>query len=188
MRTCGGINIVHALIQKDKEVSIIKDSALLLVLLSKTNGNIRFSFSVALHFTIKTLDSLCLLHLVENRDFFEPNGSKQLCDVLNSLIENLAQHSDTVLAGLSLARCVAKSENNKGNLPLCESTENVTSVEFIFVYIPVVKSYSVSCIYIPLQISAVMLTYHVCAIIYSYADAARHGRHPTSHSHLRGDA
>ena len=57
---------------------------------------------------------------VENRDFFEPGGSKTLCEVIAYHVDNIEIHSDSSLkiitAGLSLARCVSKAENNKGQL------------------------------------------------------------------------
>lgn len=57
---------------------------------------------------------------VENRDFFEPGGSKSLCEVIAYHVDNIEAHSESsvkiITAGLSLARCVSRAENNKGQL------------------------------------------------------------------------
>ena len=51
------------------------------------------------------------------RDFFEPGGSDKLCRALRREVDAGAAHNAAVMeALLALARTVARSENNKGNI------------------------------------------------------------------------
>lgn len=57
----------------------------------------------------------------ENRDFFEPGGSKRLCDILSACLDKedtipIANKNSILVSGINLARSVAKSENVKFNL------------------------------------------------------------------------
>jgi hypothetical protein len=61
-----------------------------------------------------------LVLTVENRDFFEPDGSRKLCEIIAYHMDNIEKESKSsiqiISAGLSLARCASKAENNKGQL------------------------------------------------------------------------
>jgi len=61
---------------------------------------------------------------IETRDFFEPGGSKEMCEILLVRLANdfvTPTNCEIMRAAFSLARCAAKSENNKS--------------KFIYIYI-----------------------------------------------------
>lgn len=82
------LNALHALVDASQPAEVLLSASRLLKTLCKGN--------------------------IEARDFFEPDGSKNLIAVINSD----AHGSNVALlnAGLDLARCCAKSENNKFQL------------------------------------------------------------------------
>jgi hypothetical protein len=89
-----GLNALHALLFPTQIAMILVKSLALLETVSATS--------------------------VENRDYFEPNGSQKLCEIIAHQMDNIELDSDlsikVITTGLSLAKCVAKSENNKGML------------------------------------------------------------------------
>jgi hypothetical protein len=73
---------------------------------------------------------------IENRDFFEPGGSKRLCDILEFYLnenENLKEDNSCKLEevlkwAFNLGKCVAKSENNKTKLMHCGMGEIIVTI------------------------------------------------------------
>ena len=58
------------------------------------------------------------LFSVENKDFFEPDGSQKVCEIIAYHMDGVERDPGSsirvIAAGLSLAQCAAKAENNKG--------------------------------------------------------------------------
>ena len=90
MRSEGGLNALHMLLQPNQNTELLLKSMRLLESISSQN--------------------------IDIRDCFEPNGSRLLCDVLKPLVGTFVADETSaglVYAGLSLARSAARSENNK---------------------------------------------------------------------------
>ena len=95
----GCMNALHTLMIPEQNKTILVHVFQLLVIMSKSH--------------------------IENRDFFEPGGSKRLCEILeyflNELLnenENMKENStfkieDVMKWAFNLGKCVSKSENNK---------------------------------------------------------------------------
>ena len=90
MRTEGGLNALHTILRFAQNTEVLVKSMRLLESVSAQN--------------------------IDNRDFFEPGGSKLLGDVLKPWVSKIDTDDSAMavmVAGLTLARCVARSENNK---------------------------------------------------------------------------
>ena len=94
----GCVNALHTLLVPEQNKSVLVQIFQVIITMSKTN--------------------------IENRDFFEPGGSKRLCDILEFYLnenENLKEDKSCKLEevlkwAFNLGKCVAKSENNKTKL------------------------------------------------------------------------
>lgn len=91
----GCINALHNLMIPEQNKTILVNIFQLLIIISKNH--------------------------IENRDFFEPGGSKRLCDILeyylneneNMKEDNTCKIEDVIKWGFNLGKYVSKSENNK---------------------------------------------------------------------------
>jgi hypothetical protein len=128
----GGINALHDL----------------LGLYKLQSWDIRISVFNAMYTISKTNEEI--------RDFFEPWGNKKLCDSIEWILDNeshgcnMASETtmeDVLQHALTLAKCVSKSENNKGKY-------------YILIYL----------------IKIIIITFNFINIMYSYVNEIRHGR------------
>mmetsp|Transcript_33906 Transcript_33906/g.74672 ORF Transcript_33906/g.74672 Transcript_33906/m.74672 type:complete len:552 (-) Transcript_33906:1013-2668(-) len=94
MLSQGGVNALHVLFDDKQEEGVLVRTMHLLDDLSRSS--------------------------VDTRDFFEPGGSERLCMIVRALCGDQPQSAPakplTLLAALSLARTVVKSENNKNSM------------------------------------------------------------------------
>jgi hypothetical protein len=94
IRTNGGLNALHNLLFSNQNHEILIEALNLLEIVSINN--------------------------VENRDFLEPGGSKKISEIIayhmDNIDTNIEAYIAVIIAGLSMARCAARSENNKGML------------------------------------------------------------------------
>lgn len=113
----GGFNILHTLITESniERKPMLTAAMDLLTKLSKIDGMIdsRDSFWF--------ISSTSVI-IVDIRDFFEPNGSKNIVTLLNKELGGTCPTIEVVVGGLNLAKTVAKSENNKGMASIPSTT------------------------------------------------------------------